>query len=261
MWSWDQQNREQSGETSALYAKPPPDKVFAMSVQCCTEINSKTPMNSPSVLPLSSCRQRKTGFFLKGRVYFCPHMSLAYFKKMTFNSIGSSNCDFKWTCFFLHSFWPHDSFFPSRSGRRRYERRRKNKQQCILEYSNAALISFLKMMEEEDHMWQKSLYNGSGVGGGGGEEKKMTRAQAITPPSGARTKSPKETSHKHSICARLLKMCSVLHLLYLWCVSVAALRWHSSQSNNWETAPAVFCHDFQPSDNRSAEFNSDNIFI
>lgn len=89
------------------------------------------------------------------------------------------------------------------------------KQHSTLDYSDPALISSLKMTEEKDHIWRKSLCNGL--------EKKMTRAHAITPPSGARTKSPKETPHKHSICSRLLKMCSVSHLLYLWCISSGAL--------------------------------------
>lgn len=85
-------------------------------------------------------------------------------------------------------------------------------------YSNPNLISSLKMTEEKDHMWRKSLYNGLEK-----KKKKMTRTHAITPPSGARTKSPKETPHKHSICSGLLKMCSVSHLLYLWCISSGKL--------------------------------------
>lgn len=80
---------------------------------------------------------------------------------------------------------------------------KKKKQHSTLEYSDPAIISFLKMTEEKDHIWRKSLYNGL--------VQKMTRAHAITPPSGARTKSPKETPHKHSICSRLLKMCSVAY--------------------------------------------------
>ncbi len=92
----------------------------------------------------------------------------------------------------------------------------KKKQHSTLDYSDPALISSLKMTEEKDHIWRRSLYNGLW--------KKMTRAHAITPPSGARTKSPKETPHKHSICSRLLKMCSVSHLLYLWCISSGALQ-------------------------------------
>lgn len=64
----------------------------------------------------------------------------------------------------------------------------------------------------------KSLYNG--LGG----KKKMTIAHAITSPSGARTKSQRETPYKHSVCSRQLEMCSVSHLLYLWCISSRALQ-------------------------------------
>lgn len=58
----------------------------------------------------------------------------------------------------------------------------------------------------------------------------MTIAHAITSPSGARTKSQRETPYKHSVCSRQLEMCSVSHLLYLWCISSRALQYHVDQS-------------------------------
>lgn len=93
----------------------------------------------------------------------------------------------------------------------------------ILSYWDLALICLLKMVEEKDHKWWKSLYHGL--------ENEMTRAHAITPPSGVRTKSPTEAPHKHSICSRLLKVCSVSHLLCIWWFYSGALWWHVDRSD------------------------------
>lgn len=148
---------------------------------------------------------------------------------MTLNSgtVSSNNCHcimclvlFSWIIFSTVNVsvsLPHMTFF-HQGHREVIMKGKEKKQHSTLEYSNPTLISFLKMTEEKDHIWWKSLYNGLE------KKNKMTRAHAITPPSGARTKSPKETPHKHSICSRLLEMCSVFHLLYLWCISGRALR-------------------------------------
>lgn len=202
-----------------------------MAVRCCIEASSEAPIQGSSwcFLWFPSAWKKHCPKKGKGKRFFCPHMSLlqhdplfrCYFRPLSLHYMPT----FLLARLFQQSFFPLQVtialVFPSRSMRGGYKqkKRRRKKQHSALWYSDPALISFLKMTEEKDHIWRKSLYNGLGK-----KKKKMTIAHAITSPSGARTKSPKETPYKHSVCSRQLEMCSVSHLLYLWCISSRVLQ-------------------------------------
>lgn len=133
---------------------------------------------------------------------------------------------------FLGHTWPHD-VFPSRSARSDDEKKVKIRKIVFRSISNLLL---LKMTEEKgSYIWPKSLYKGF--------EKKMTRAYAIHPPSGARNKSQKETPHKHSICARHLKMCWASHLCSFGASLVERCGSMTTNQITWEKVSS-FCHDY-----------------
>lgn len=154
--------------------------------------------------------------------------------------------------------WPHDAF-PSRArGAFMKKRGEKMQQSGTLEYSHPALISLLKMTEEKDHTWRKSLYNGLGEKKG---RKKRWRepTQSLHP-----LVQELNPQRKLLINIQFVQGCSKCVQLLIYCTSGAyPVQRSGSMSTNQKSWKQVCflchgCNNFQPLWHAS-QFNSIQI--